>query len=214
MSLFQSGIDLSHGVQAVIDDEDINSDSCLTDLSEDEADREAAFQQRTAEVAAHLDILDPHPPNVLSEADARRIQDVIDMQEITEGFALLAKASKIQQKAYSKISAVLGRNPAMSPLACTMQGAAAQSDWKMSEGSKPVPVVQAGPITAPMAIKGEKGFNCRFCSDRFSCWESADSHTRKFHTFEKYACNCGKFKTTNRGSLRYHARTCAEKELI
>lgn len=212
----QTGLDLE-GLEIIPGDEAVDSEGCESDLSDTEAIREEAFQDDALRVAAHLGLLDP-TTKVLTEDQAKRIQERIDMRELCKGYGLLAKASRVQAKGFAMISSVLARNPAMSILSASLEGfqggnnqstqSQSQSGQPSSQLYKPVPVVQPGPIKGPMKIPGEKGFFCRFCKDNFNTWETADSHTRRFHTGDFYVCGCGEYKTPNRAVLRTHRRTC------
>lgn len=205
----------------VPDDEPIDSDGCISDLSSDEEAREEEFGDDGLRVAAHLGLLDPNT-KVLSEAEAKSTQEKIDMKELCIGFSLLAKASKISARGCQKISTVLARNPTMQTLANSISGVKIEGPAKIegpegaaststSEGYKPLPLVRAGPVTTPKTIKGESGFFCRFCDENFKAWETADSHTRKFHTGEYYSCGCGLYKTPNRAVLRNHKKMCMSR---
>lgn len=200
------------GIEIVPGDEAVDSDGCNTDVDEDERETEELLGDDALLVAAHLNFLDPDT-KVINEDEARSVQQKIDMKELCRGYALLSKASKLQSRGYSIISSVLQRNPEMSVLSSTLagvkiEGVGQREGQSVSQGYKPVPVVKAGVVSAPKSIKGQKGFFCRFCNEQFTVWETADSHTRRFHTGEFYVCGCQAFKTPNRSSLRQHRKVC------
>jgi rubrerythrin len=197
--------------------EAIDSDDCISVVDEEEAALDQELGDDPTKVAAHLGLLSSDV-TILSAAEAKEVQDSLDLAQLTDAFTKLAKARRLEEKAISKIRDVLARQPSLSALASALAPVKLQSEFLPSPAEQMLVqpstsrVIKPGNLSTP--VKTGDRWKCRYCPFSSSMYETMEGHTRKLHTREKVDSQCpvcGRGDFLHKGSFCTHIAQCKGK---